>query len=358
MENKVAIVTIFDQTNFGNRLQNYAVSKCMEKLGFKPETIVIKQEKSLKTRMFAVIKKTCSKVFPNYVKKKYPYWLRYEKFSDFTKKYIYTRYIKSKDGTFMQNLSDKYKYFVIGSDQVWNPNFYNDDKQLHNMFLLFTDSQKKICFSPSIGISEIPDEWKEKFTRALRTFPQLNVREKSGAQIISNLIQKEAQVLIDPTLMLDSDEWLSVAEVAPINTEKYVLEYFLGETDERVEQIITSTVGQNVKRVRVLDPNDVEAYVSGPSQFINMIRRASLVCTDSFHACVFSIIFDVPFIIMRRKDANADMYTRIDSLLSLFEVENIAGNPIVIDKNKKILILKRERERVSEYLKKCVGGLN
>ena len=78
-------------------------------------------------------------------------------------------------------------------------------------FLLnFFDAKQKVCFAPSFGVSEIGDEWKLLFAEKLKEIPYLSVREEAGAEIIKQLTGKSAEVLIDPTLMLDANEWRKI----------------------------------------------------------------------------------------------------------------------------------------------------
>lgn len=356
VKDKIAVVTLYGEFNFGNRLQNYAIHKYMSKLGFNVETIVIKEQNTIKNNIFNMIKCICMKFLNQYVILKKPHWLREKKFKDFTKKYIRTRYINSKDGKFPESISNIYNHFIIGSDQVWNPTFGNFEKYYYNMFLLFTSPEKKICFSPSIGVTYIPEEWQKKFSDGFKTFPTISVREESAAKIVYELSGKNAEVLIDPTLMLNDDEWSEISKENLLNGEKYVFEYFLGEMDSDIEKNINNSEFGNFKRINILDSSNPDVYASGPAEFISMIKNAELVCTDSFHACVFSIIFDVPFIVKKRKDENRDMFSRIETLLRMFGINGTYGKVIYIDKNKKSEILRNQRTCVDKYIEKCIYG--
>ena len=349
---KIAIVTIYDEKNFGNRLQNYAVCRYFKKKNIKAETIVPVttykpyRQKVYFDKLFLILKKQSD---AEKLKLK-----RLCNFEEFTKKNIPTKYIKSLNSEFSEKISEKYSYFVAGGDQVWNPEFMKY-ASYKNMMLSFVNPKKKLCFSPSIGISKIPDEWKQRMKEGFNAFGEINVREKRGAELIEELTGKKAEVFIDPTLILNKEEWEKVSSKSVGNGKKYVLEYFLGERDVEDEKVIEAYLDDGIERINVLDKNNPEAFISGPGEFIDLIKNAKVVYTDSFHACIFSIIFDIPFVVKRRKQNIGDMFSRIDNLLELFKIDKVwveENQPIIVDKDVKKRVLKREREKVDNYFKR------
>ena len=126
----------------------------------------------------------------------------------------------------MKEIREK-DFFVVGSDQVWNPEWYEDCKIKKEMYLLtFADDSKKICFSPSFSVEKLPSKWEEWFRVNLNKFPRLSVREDTGAKIIENLTGRKAEVLIDPTLMLSKEEWKKLSADNKITEKDYILTYF------------------------------------------------------------------------------------------------------------------------------------
>jgi len=351
---KVAIVTLHGEFNYGNRLQNYAVQKSFEKLGCSAETVVSVERLPFTAQIKKYVRNIL--IFLNkYIFKRNSQWLREYEFKAFTRKYIPSRYIKTSDGKLPKKISDEYDYFVVGSDQVWNPTFGSYEKLYDNMFLMFTKREKKVCFSPSIGTSVIPLEWYEKFVTGFKTFPEISVREQDGANLIYKMTGICPQVLIDPTLMLTAEEWSQIASpVKCTENTLYVLEYFLGNRDKSVDdQIEQFTKTKGYQRYKLLDSSQQNLYCSGPHQFITLISHAAVVYTDSFHACVFSIIFGIPFVILKRKDYMPNMYSRIDTLLALFGIRDDIGsieNPIKIDKEIRQRVLINQQNKVKEFL--------
>lgn len=353
-DKKIGVITIYGEENYGNRLQNYAVIKYLNNLGYNAQTLVVMPKRFLKKKIKDNIKNIVAYVLKN----KYLSRTRKNNFIKFTKKYIPTRYIKTEGFNIPNSVSDEYDFFVVGSDQVWNPTFGRYEKDYNNMFLFFTVPEKKICFSPSIGISEIPQNWTKQFKKGLDTFEYISIREEDGAKLVKELCGKDAQVLIDPTMMLEKEDWLNISNIKNKIKENYILEYFLGDCEQNLEEFLSKKSSlENLKRIKILDKSNPDIYVSGPSEFITLIAEASLVVTDSFHACVFSILFDVPFIIVKRKDFNNDMFSRIRTLLNMFEIdaEKIDFNkPIQISKEKRNQILKEQRDRVNSFFEKCL----
>lgn len=338
---KVAIITLYGETNYGNRLQNYAVNKYLTQQGFECETLIFKEKVSLIDFLKEKLKKIIC-----YTLVKGNELNRVISFESFSKRYIPVKTVSVKENFI--DLSKRYDYFVIGSDQVWNPCFGSYEKYYDQMFVTFAPKKKKICFSPSFGVSEIPNEWKTKFKNALLDFDKISVREDAGVRIVKELTGKEAQCLIDPTLLFDADEWIKVAN-KPKETQ-YTFVYFLG--DYSSEQIPTE-----LKIVDILNKNNGNYYRYNPSDFIGLIAGSEVVYTDSFHACVFSILFDKPFCILKRKDNYQPMSSRIDSLLSIFGVNYNIESPSLIHINKDVRdkILTEKRKEVNKFLSSQMG---
>lgn len=218
-------------------------------------------------------------------------------------------------------MNDKYDFFIVGSDQVWNPEFaaYDED------FLTFSDNNKKIAFSASFGVNDIKnDELKEKFSNELGKFKSISVRENRGKEIIYNLTgRKDVEILVDPTMLLDENEWKFVTEKPKkLKSGRYILMYFLGKIQEDWSNEIKRIAEENdCYIINILDNRD-KFYESGPKEFLYLEKNAFLICTDSFHSSVFGIIFDTPFIVFERKDTWGTMNSRLDTLLSKFSLED------------------------------------
>lgn len=352
---KVGIVTINDPNpNYGNRLQNYAVDYVLKELGHDVSTLYVEKQLGLKDKIKKVINvltfyKLASdpKLSKNIYKKR----VKYVKFNE--------KYLSMNRIDIFDDLSNSYDYFVIGSDQVWNPSWY-DDRKKEAYLLSFAKKEQKVCFSPSFGIEEIPKEWESHFKTNLEKFGNISVREKAGADIINKLTGKKAEVLIDPTLMLDADDWRKIsAKPEKIDLEKpYILTYFLGgRSKEKQEYIDKLSKKHGLAVYNLLDIEQEDVFITDPSEFIYMVDRAKIILTDSFHACVFSFLFNKPFQVFTRDGKEKNMMSRMDTLLGLFELksklysESFEEQEIFkADYDRGYEILALERKKVYEFL--------
>lgn len=359
---QVGIITIVDLTNYGNRLQNYAVAEVMKKLGFVPKTLFIKEERTTE-RIKNKIKNAILKIpYMHEIKimlcnEKDLKHLRYLYFDKFSRRNIDIQTVETSSMKEIAEECNTMDFFIIGSDQIWNPDYgYADDFS----FAMFAKPEQKICCAPSFGVSEISEKYRAEISERLKSIPNIAVREKSGVDIVRELTGKEAMVLIDPTMLLTASEWDKVLEV-PKKVDlgkKYILSYFLGkQTDEQRRKIESIKTDYNLVEYSLLNTKQPEIYVLGPSEFIAMIKNAELICTDSFHACVFSILYRKPFVAFKRDGNGAGIASRLDTLLETFKLthrreENIDESSVLsCDFSDCYSILDNEREKVYCYLK-------
>lgn len=357
---KIGIITINDEKkpNYGNKLQNYAAEQIYNRLGCEYKTLAtVSFEKNYVT----YLKMLVNRLSGYRLSASQPIWKRRIVFQKFNKKYLHVSFdlLKARFDT------DNYDYYSVGSDQVWNPTWYKwSCEGIEKKYLLaFAKPEQKICLSPSFGISALPEEWKNYFAEQLKTFPNLSVREEVGAKIIRELTGKDAEVLIDPTLMLTKEDWIKIAERPKYEvSQKYVLTYFLGEVSDETNAYINDVAkNHNLKIIRLEQLRTNEYwYATGPSEFVWLIAHCSLMCTDSFHGSVFSVLMNVPFLAFERKDAEAAMTSRMDTLLSVLQLEHRKfskqkADAIFEKKYKHIdAILNNERGRVIKYLKRAM----
>lgn len=314
---KVGIVTIFDaHPNHGNKLQNYATVKVMERLGAKTVTLVTEEQPKI-WKLY--VKRAMNALFGYHLSPYQGTWIRCINFHSFDKKYLHPsmRLLKGK------NIKGTEDFFVIGSDQVWNPKWFTGLKRTA-FFLGFADKKQKVCMAPSFGVNHIPKEEEAFFREGLKDFPYLSVREEEGAKLIAKLTGRTASVVVDPTLMLRDFEWRALEKSSVLAGKRpYILKYFIGEEGaedkERIERLAAS------KGMEVYDMQDdagKKLFRLGPCDFLYLIDHAALVATDSFHATVFSIIFGKPFLLFKRRSGDgSDMEGRTRTLLHMLELD-------------------------------------
>lgn len=350
---KVGIVTITNGENYGNRLQNYAVQEALKDVGFLPETI------HKTTNVFDAEN-------PRYlrklrIKRLLHYHLTKEEsrrlnFYRFTHRYIRrSRFVI--DQTVPPELDGEYRYFIAGSDQVWNPFL---EYCTGENFLTFTKHEKKIAFSPSIAVSQIPPEREKEFGEWISDFRLLSVRESQGAELIRRLCGRQAEVLGDPTLYVPAHQWRRLEKKVRVEENRYVLAYFLGSCAEEYRRRIEAVArGRGLTVFWLQTP---EHFSIAPDEFLYLIDHAACVCTDSFHGTVFSIMFHRPFLAFARRENFADMSSRMDDLLTLFHMEMRTADRITDDQIFEVdfkdtdRIIARERERIRRFLLKIREG--
>lgn len=305
---KIGIVTIIDNENCGNRLQNYALQETLKKLEF--DVYTLKNDKLLNSKEHFFINylkyiKKCirTKLFEKNTQK--------SKFNEFNR---IIKFSKNKITCKSININNKYDYFIAGSDQIWKPT----RKRMSYIDLLgFASPEKRISYAASFGIEKIEEKYNNILKKELPMFKAISVREEAGKKIIKDIVNIDnVEVLLDPTMLLNKNDWEKLEEKPKnIIKDKFIFSYFLG--NENVEQID--------KKFKSNDYQFIDFYKNdyGPKEFIYLIHNAEYIFTDSFHATVFSIIFNKNFYIIDRKQdvTNNNMNSRIDTLLKKFNLE-------------------------------------
>lgn len=321
---KVGILTIIDYTNYGNRLQNYAMYRILKKkFHCRAVTVeAIDQKRYSDGNCLLWIKQTISRIlcaFPSYVEKRFGNNVtRWANFTNWSKLIPTKHYYSSS--SLPKKVDDKFDLFIAGSDQIWNYHF--SAHRFADYFLTFTEDKKKNAVSASFGVDSIPAEWRDTYIKGLRNFENISVREDAGRNIIKDLLGLEVPVLIDPTMMLSKKEWLKVSKKPRVDCScPYVLKYYLGDENEK-DRIDLWAKENGYEVYELLNDQIPELYSAGPGEFISLIHNAALVCSDSFHCIVFSIIFSKPFLVYERQGSGNYMTSRLDTLLKKFGFEN------------------------------------
>ena len=176
---------------------------------------------------------------------------------------------------------------------------------------------KKFAYAASFGVSEITEN-REHTAELLSQISRISVREDAAADIVEGLIGVRPQVVLDPTMLLKPDDWAAVAAKPKMDVPAggYILKYVLGQNvpDDKA----LAAAGET--GCAIIDLKD-EGLPVGPSEFVWLIAHAKFVCTDSFHASVFSVLSHTPFAIFERVSANKDMSSRFDTLCATFGLE-------------------------------------
>jgi len=194
----------------------------------------------------------------------------------------------------------------------------------------------------------------------------ISVREFEGAKLIKDLTGKEVATVLDPTMLLDTSEWEKVLEEPEVKPKKkYLLTYILGDVSlERRNFIERVAEKYNLEIVNLLDETQPEFYNTGVGEFLWFFKNAEVIFADSFHAGVFSILYEKPFYILNRAGMKQkhNMNSRFDTLLSAFELQDrflkeydIEKVNFDVDYTKAGQILERRREESLNFLRNALN---
>ena len=348
----IGLVTIFDNNNYGNRLQNYALRNILEKYTTSVITIKNKPFYSKKSRMARMLPFAESELLNRVLgmhrrADMVGFTCRYIPFSK--KNYWYDRDIQEL------NKRDCCTLYCAGSDQLWNPvvgrtGMFN--------YLGFTNSDRTFSYAASFGVDNIPEAHQESVCKGLQHIKFLSIREDAGKRIVEELTGRtDVQVHVDPTLLLTPEEWNAVAKKPrQVLPEKYMLTYFLGTVSpERRAALEEKARELGCGIVALMDRNG-PYYNNGPSEFLWLMKHAQLVCTDSFHGSVFAFLYGKPLTIFDRQGSGEDMSSRLKTLADRFDLHNCMASGDALpeidlnpDYSKGYIVLEKERERSKAY---------
>jgi hypothetical protein len=378
---KIGIITIVDYVNYGNRLQNYAAQEVFRSLGFDVFTISNTPEKRKAdiAKKLSLVQRTKNalslsplklwhkikiKIDETLHKKKHIRLkeLKKNSFKKFSDQYIKeTGYVVNGNNPPI-TLENEFNHFSIGSDQIWNPDYRNESAF---DFAAFAPVEKRIAWAPSFGVSLLPPECQNNYRKWIHDIEYLSVREDAGAKIIKELTGKDAEVLVDPTLILTREQWFSISGHARKKPKgKYLLTYFVGKgLQENLRWIKKTAKKKDLTIVNLASIKDPERFDADPGEFIDYIKDADLFCTDSFHGIIFSIQMETPFVVFERTGRGLPMSSRTETLLGKFnyknrKFENLKNKPeqvFQISFLHKEPILQKEREKTLLFLKRATS---
>lgn len=248
---------------------------------------------------------------------------RMDKFDLFREKNMqFTEYCKQSE---LQEIVKDGCAIVVGSDQVWNPSMTSSP-----LFLDFAKGQKKIAYGASISRESLTKREKKKLKPMIDDFDYVSVREERGKEILDTFCEIKSHVVLDPTMLVDTTLWEKRTEKRLIS-EKYVFCYFLGndvKIRKETRRFATSMGLSLVTIPLIKEENAVvdESYMhdsyidASPDDFLNLIRYAEYVVTDSFHAVVFSLLFNKQFFVVGRIMDGYTANSRLSTLLGSFSL--------------------------------------
>lgn len=361
---KIGIVTILTGSNFGNRLQNYAVQKIYSDYSaeIKCETIVNATGNRFEKKLpiyklirwgtrFVIL--PIYDTFGKYIIKN-PRIKKRMAFERFNKKHInWSKTCISKENI-KKNFEKEYDFFSTGSDQVWNYTcYFNSDIE----YLTFASAEKKIALAASFGVTSFNDERKKEIQKKLQDFKAISVRESAAKDFLEE-VNIDARTVIDPTMVVPIEHWKKCEKKVDGIPGQYILVYVLQKNAKEIrEQIEKISKENNLPIIDVYNRNTPEHYAYDPFEFLWLVENAKLVCTDSFHASVFSILLSTPFVVYGR----AGMNSRITTLLGKFNLqdrmaENMEDKKLFdINFENRDIVIEEEKKNVYEFLNKALN---
>ena len=335
---KTGILTLYyNNMNYGGLLQAFALPFVIQKhLGIPAEQIRYSQQNTDTDLCTSKSKKSLSiyqlgiNFFSALTSNKRS--IRKESFLEFMNDIPHSRNIYSHET--IQQCNSNYEIFICGGDQIWNGEMVGEHLDVYTLQFV-NQGLKKIAYSPSVAISHMSKQVEDCLGKGLLGIDRISVREKRSLDILKRLSDKKIEVVVDPVLLLNKSEWLEQSRPTKING-KYILCYLLGDsiTQRKAVEIISKRLKLRIvtfphillNNVRKCDLffGDIKDYTSGPRQFLDLINNAEFVITDSFHACVFSMIFETPFIVFERNKPSekGNMNSRIYDFLEEYHLEN------------------------------------
>lgn len=340
----IGLVTCYFHHNYGSMLQAYATEMIVQQMGLPFQTIACKapinymQENKflyiIKKLLIADWKMRLGKMKIERAKKENPMFaknweIRNQAFDQFAETFFHVSpYCKNREE--LTKMAENYSAFLVGSDQLWRT-----DSVEHGYYTLewVPDHIRKIAYSTSIGVKEVPWFQVEKNKRFMNRFDHIALREQSACDLVYKLTGRKVPVVLDPTLLFTGDQWLEIQQQEPLTNGKYIFCYLLGDNPSQREFIkrVKVKTGYKIVALQQLDdyiPSDEgfadEAPYVGPREFLNYIRNAEYVFTDSFHCSVFSILYKKNFFTFSRfaEGAKQSTNTRIDNLLHISGLED------------------------------------
>jgi hypothetical protein len=374
---RIGLISPHRDPNYGTMLQAYALAKAIEHIGGRAEYISYHSyitRNTVQKALYYLLNpwKILSRFKQNRNKNSgiddYSFFKTPEfatitnEFEDFYQKHIPHTSVIYNPKT-IRNITG-FSKFIVGSDQTWSPILYRANS-INFLDFVKEDAQKN-SYAPSLGTTNIPEDFQKLLKEKLSSFNNLSCREKSNCKVIGNLTGKLVVPVLDPTLLLSPKLWSEIAKPLQM-PRKYILCYILGERKcisdfaEMLGKKKNMPVYYIVTRPVYLNKRNCLKEL-GPSHFITLISKATYVVTDSFHGTIFSINFNRNFYCFskREEDANINDNNRLMEILSDFKLTNRYRNDgetkLVKDINFEKInqLLSAKRSESENYLRRIV----
>lgn len=324
---KIAIITFHRAVNYGAVLQGWALQEKLEKLGHTVDVLNYYNDTTEQVyRAFAWNGRSGS--FLSFIKEciYYPFKLeRKRRFMSFIKTNLHlTRPLNASN---IKKVEHEYDLFITGSDQVWNNKLTGFDKTYFLNFV--TKRNKKASYAVSLGMKEIPKEYYAEYKKLIGDIEYLSMREMTGKHIIDLLTGRNSCVCLDPTLLLERNNWTKF--ITPLKSaRKYILVYTLNPVCQMMNRVVELAEKEHIEiwyicnsLYNLKDYRNIKCLkhilTPTPGEFVSLFANATYVATNSFHGTVFSIINHKCF--MTEVEYGTHRNNRIEELLRNLELD-------------------------------------
>lgn len=366
---KIGILTFHNAHNYGAMLQAYALQ---EVLSEENEINIINYKNSIicnQYRLFKPLRKNIIKYMKNLVNDIINYPINRRRFNSFYS-FMINNFNLSKeyiDENELFKAKLNYDIMITGSDQVWNPGIVGELSDVYTLNF-GEENIKRISYAASVGNAKSIEKNKNEFKRKISKIDYISVREEDAQKELKAILDKNVDVVLDPTLLLTKDEWNKKIQNFSSYQEKYILAYVV-EKDEEYIKILNDLSEKTGLKVIHFSKNNTgynnilkNAYTEGPLEFVNLIKNAEYVVCTSFHATVFSIIFNKKFFVVPHRKTGS----RVTNILNKLNISNRAINSLEefnkINYNEEIdyqivnSILEDERQKSINWLNNAINN--
>lgn len=365
----ICLITWYNSVNYGTCLQCYALAEFLRQNNFNvyiPNSNkyyygIVHPIETIRYIIDKINNKLCKK---NNNNNKYTdlFKERIRKNTEFSNEKIKVLNINSKKD--YKDLIAKCEFFISGSDQIWNPKYVNPPSLLS----MAGEDKIKIAYGSSIGVSVIPKKNQKLYKKYIKRFNYIGLREKTAQQVIKDICNRESEVVLDPSFLLDKDEWKKIAR-KPKNIEEkedFVFGYFIGNNKRIENEIHIFSKENKIPVYYAMSESKVEYSFGtaiadmGVQEFIWCLLNCKYIITDSFHAVALAINFNKNFYVYKRfKDSDNDSQnSRIYDIINTFNLEkNIESENNTLNNIKDRIDLKELNKKLDNIKKESISFL-
>ena len=366
---RIGILTLPLRTNYGGILQAYALQTVLERMGH-DVCLIEKKRQPLRLPLWKAPLSYGKRIIKNLTGHPYPICFEQkinreeplvrQNTDKFVNKYIKRRFVDD----FSEIGKDDFDAIVVGSDQVWRPKYFIDG--IENAYLTFAKEWniRRIAYAASFGTDkwEYSSEQTTSCRRLLKNFDAVSVRESSAVTLCREHLGVDVKRVLDPTMLLSTNDYMKLFDAnGTPKSNGNLLCYIIDKTPEKMSFVnkIAQERGLIPFRVNSKVENliaPLQERIQPPvEQWLRGFYDADFVVTDSFHACVFSILFNKPFFVLGNEKRGL---SRFSSLLGMFGMENLLVTNKDLNEKQNDIDWARVMSLLAEEKKKAINFLN